>query len=210
MQFNLHQHDRDAARRKHFRELACRSEPWTIAGKEIRVMTIEDYHTLLLIESPVLCGGKYSEEAVAQFLWFLSTDYHPTDKALREKFIKDIALKLYGTRHALNDYLDFLFLDYPSSAGNGRSIAVSLVMSLIHAFASNYHWIRSEIVSTPLPMAFQLLKLIRISNNPKAPDFDGSERIKDRFLCYTNTLSPDEMTAVIERVNAGETIEIPD
>lgn len=209
MLFSLAGTDSEDAQRRHWRNLAWFPEPWTIAGKEVRVMTLGDYRALSLIGSPVIHGGSYSDEDVARFLWVLSPEFS-RDSELFAVFALEVADGLAGCREELDEYLDFLFLDEPPSSSGGRSIATSYIGSLTHAFASSYGWSIAKILLIPVPQAYQLIKLIRRSSNPDAPDFHGGEARINVFLNYVNSLPIEERDEVSARVNRGETIEIPD
>lgn len=213
MRFNLHEFEarssEEAARNRLFRSLASCPDLWTVAGKQIRVMTLRDYRTLCIIGAPAVCGDEYSDEAVAQLLWLLSPEFC-TDEDLRTVFALEVFDHLPDARAELDEYLDFLFLDDPPSRSDGKRVAVSFDNALIHAFAMSYGWTSEQTLSLQVPQAFQLLKLIQRSNNPSAPTFDGSEDAKSRFLQWLNTVPVDERAEIIERANRGETIEIPD
>ena len=206
------------AQAKRLRDFAFLDLPWSIQGIDIRVMTIRDMAALLSVESPFLCGGPKLPADIGVFLWFLSVDYTTDDKpcvfllngkvvemTAREAFMLRIPeLPLVETLGAIDEYLDFIFMDSPRG-GSGAAPSVSFVARVLDNLMSEYGWTERDALSCPMPRVYQYIKAMDKHEDPK-----WDVKASGAFGRWLAALPEDERAAVAERVNAGHEVEIPD
>jgi hypothetical protein len=84
-------------------------------------------------------------------------------------------------RQCLFDYVDLIFCDAPASEGQRRKPYYSYLASIIHSLAKSYGWSRNEILDTPMPAIYQLLKIMQQEANPKMPLFNRSDAILNKL-----------------------------
>jgi hypothetical protein len=163
----------------------------TICGVRVRAMTVRDLAVRLNISCPFLFGGTKMPGHVASFLWQLR---EPEKRKLRarfweterKRFIERIAkeVRYADALEQIDEYLDFTFLDAPSTQSKTQSVPkTSLVAAIIHFIAINYHWSEEEILNCPLVRLYQYFRLILSAKNPNAILFNRrSDKIRGDYL----------------------------
>jgi hypothetical protein len=198
------------AREQQARDTALLNVPYSICGIDVRIMTVGDFLALSAAKHPFISGGTIPTRLdIASLLWFLSPDYlrpaldgaspwrawlHRRRAAKRRAKFARVALRLdYGeARRAIDDYLDFCFLDCPSG-GDGiqsRTPCTSWVVSAQHVLAKSYGWTPATIQALTLPEYYQHLRRIHMDNQPGyVPLSKWSGEAKDNFLNKLNSMA---------------------
>ena len=155
----------------------------------VPVMPLSILHFLILdgIGNPFIVGGKPSPDRVAQFLWTVSTEFKTGTPGQRDDFIKSISkIDFELAKQQIADYVSDSIMDAPAGAGPVTIPQASFVATLVDAIASEYHWAEKDIVAMPLKRVFQYIKLIQRRNNPSAPVFNPSDKVKADYLKIRN------------------------
>lgn len=168
---------REAVRREaKAREGACIGLSRIVAGVPLRQMTLDDYLMLDAISSPFIGGGYIMWLDCMRFLAFLWEGYQKPSGGLIGRWMtrrrNARVLELIGKRKIeevitdINAYTDEMFLDSPASSrspGAQYPNVASFGASIIDSLGSYYGWTPREIMSQPLPLIFQLMRLRYIS-----------------------------------------------
>lgn len=156
----------------------------TVAGIELRVMTLGDYLALRAMQSPLISGQVPKPEQLTAFLWFLSVQY-PTG---RRKFVKRhcrrfmfrsvplihfggsmrrwskhtkrVAEAIAKATHECWDYANEMLMDWPMSVVGAKFNRIHYAegVGIIDRLATAYHWPESEILAMPMPRVLGYLK----------------------------------------------------
>lgn len=88
-----------------------------------------------------------------------------------------------------SSWMRWMFADAPphrsSPAGSPPPIT-SFAVSITDRVASRCSWPRHDIINTPLPILWQHIKIAASMDNPKAPRFNPSDRVKSEYLRSLN------------------------
>lgn len=149
----------------------------------LRLLTVRDMAVLFNIGDPCINDVDTADEAeVLRCVVYLDAN-RPGGlirRYLRESRIAKLPeLEL---RIGLKNYFDAMFVDSPPSEGRGVGRPYySWEASIVHRLASAYGWGRNEIMDTPVPAAFQLMKIMRAETMPDAPMFNASDKILNKL-----------------------------
>lgn len=144
-----------------------------IRGISVRQLTPRMCGLLLLARSPFMYKNADRRPSdVAQFLWVVSLNYKPDQRAA-DRFMKKLPL-IQATREgnlfpvfrtferAIDRYVDRAFIDQPAlCATSGTVFPIAYEAAVIHPLARAYHWDADRIRDTPCAQLYQFLKLIR-------------------------------------------------
>lgn len=170
------------------RELAFLPEPLPISGVPVRHMNARHWIRLTGCGNYFMAGGRPRTEDVAMMLWFLSPAYSVVPGA-REKFIKETVAKLpfLPTVREIYAMLERTFQDCPSGNNSGHAKQYTApIASIVDLFASEYGWTDEHTLEMPLARMFQMMRRIEMRLNPKAPQFNRSERHVSAWLADQN------------------------
>jgi len=149
----------------------------------LRLLTVRDMAVLFNIGDPCINDVGMADSAeVLRCVAYLdaSRPEGPIRRYLRE--VKLAGLTDLHLRIGLKKYFDDMFIDAPPSEGRGAGRPYySWEASIVHRLASAYGWSRSEIMDTPVPAAFQLMKIMRAETMPDAPMFNASDKILNKL-----------------------------
>lgn len=130
-----------------------------IAGVEVRQMTLNHFFLLDGIESPFLKNRSFTPGDLGVFLWILSPDYKPCDKA-RNQFIKSIVnVNIAEAVNDISDYLTATFQDAETSEDNSKKYA-NFIAYMVDMFAREYGWQTDYILNLPMRQIYQLATAI--------------------------------------------------
>lgn len=145
-----------------------------IRGISVRQLTPRMCGLLLFVRSPFLYkAAERRVDDVARFLWIVSPDYKPDQKAA-DRYMRRLPL-ISATRkgelypvfrsfcRAIDRYLDRAFIDQPPqmASSNGPLFPVAYEAAIIHPIARAYHWDADRVLDTPIAQVYQFLKLIQ-------------------------------------------------
>lgn len=175
------------------KQSAIRDSVWldsapVIAGIQCDPLTVRKFAMLSEGGSPFVCGGAIFPEHVAQFLWVMSQEFC-FDLARRDAFIKRIAAFDYeATRAAIADYCETAFFDASRNESEGKEPVASFMAQLVDRLASEYGWLPADVLDMPMGQVLQLLRLIQLRHDPKAP---VGNRLTDKVIAdLFNLLNP--------------------
>jgi hypothetical protein len=145
------------------RDYAFMGIPHIVAGVEVNAMRLPHLAILSQAKNRYICGGQPTELDALQLLWVVSVAREAGElkSSFTAKVDKDRLLI------ETTEYINDVFLDHQPGAGNSAPIAASSAY-IIHRIATAYGWTKEQIEAEPLPILYQLLKLIRLDLNPKA------------------------------------------
>jgi hypothetical protein len=155
-----------------------------ICGVPIQHMSLRHWMQLIGCKNRFIRGERPEASDVAMFLWFLSPEYS-TDVDARSKFIAERVrpLDFLGVTREIYAYLNRVFQDIPqgdgSAAGKNYTAAVASIVDLL---ASEYGWTDEHILTMPIARVFQYLRRIEKRRDPKAIQFNRSERLVSEWL----------------------------
>ena len=130
-----------------------------ISGVEVRQMTLNHFFLLDGIESPFLKNRSFTPGDLGVFLWILSPDYKPCDKA-RNQFIKSIVnVNIAEAVNDISDYLTATFQDAETSEDNSKKYA-NFIAYMVDMFAREYGWQTDYILNLPMRQIYQLATAI--------------------------------------------------
>ena len=135
--------------------------PELIAGVVCMPLTLRRFEWLRAYNSPFVCGGKITDGAILQFLWFISPLF-PFDAIQegRDAFIETNAtLDVVETMEGIDAFLDAAFLDAPEGATSKPYY--SPTAGLYHSLNESYpngEWTLERVLDTPLNVIYQLIK----------------------------------------------------
>lgn len=130
-----------------------------ISGVEVRQMTLNHFFLLDGIESPFIKNRSFSPGDLGVFLWILSPDYKPCDKA-RNQFIKSIInVNIAEAVNDISDYLTATFQDAETSEAEGKKYA-NFIAYMVDMFAKEYGWQTDYILELPMRQIYQLATAI--------------------------------------------------
>lgn len=166
-----------ASREQVNRDLAFLPEAPAICGIRVRHMTPRHHILLSGCRNRFVVGGHPQPEDVAMFLWFVSPEY-TTVPGFREVFVntKVRPLDFYEAARAIYAYMERVWQDWPAGDGATRKQYTAPVASTIDLLASEYGWSDEMILEMPLARIFQYIRRIEIRHNPKAMQFNASDR----------------------------------
>lgn len=169
------------------RDLAFFDFPIPLCGVMVRQLCPIHYALLDRAKNRFVSGGIIRPEDVAQLLWIVSEDFS-TDATKRDAFIADIGprVSFIGARVEINGYFDRAFMDAPPSGGVGQRSYTSWLASIVHLVASEYGWDDTAILNKPFARIFQYVRCIQKQNNPRAPQFNPSDRLVSLHLAERN------------------------
>jgi hypothetical protein len=144
-----------------------------IRGISVRQLTPRMCGLLLFARSTFMYKGAVrGVDDVARFLWIVSPDYKPDQKAA-DRFMRKLPLiaatregKLYPVfrafERAIDRYVDRAFIDQPAMCANSATVfPVAYQAAIVHPIARAYHWDEERILDTPIARLYQFLKLIQ-------------------------------------------------
>jgi hypothetical protein len=162
--------------------------PFEVCGVRLRVMTFDDFLTL------IVCGNAHVTRVAepeaerarrafwalhnAQLIWFLSPEFSP-DPARRDAFFADFGrFNNEQVERAVFEYIRELFADAPRgrTLPPGESpppdpVGVSFAIHWTAALSKRFRWSRAELRALPLPELFQYLRLIAAEKKAKTGKF---------------------------------------
>jgi hypothetical protein len=158
--------------------------PWQVkAGTHtinLRLMRVRDFATLSAIANGCLYDAANAGTLdVLQFCTVLSFE-ELTPEKVAEKVgpMPDEPL-----RQSLAEYAKAMLGDTPASQTKGQSKSYySYLAAITHNLATAYGWNRKEIMDTPMPAVYQLIKLQQRDADPKAPMFNPSDAILNQLV----------------------------
>jgi hypothetical protein len=149
----------------------------------LRVLTVRDMAVLFNIDDTCINDVSMADSAeVLRCVVYLDA-HRPKGHVRRYMREKRLAgLTDLHLRIGLKKYFDDMFIDAPPSEGRkpGRPY-YSWEAGIVHRLASAYGWSRNEIMDTPVPVAFQLMKIMRAETMPDAPMFNASDKILNKL-----------------------------
>jgi len=130
-----------------------------ISGVEVRQMTLNHFFLLDGIESPFIKNRSFTPGDLGVFLWILSPDYKPCDKA-RNQFIKSIVnVNIAEAVNDISDYLTATFQDAETTEEEGKKYA-NFIAYMVDMFAREYGWQPDYILELPMRQIYQLATAI--------------------------------------------------
>lgn len=135
--------------------------PELIAGIVCMPLTLRRFEWLRAYDSPFVCGGKLSNAAILQFLWFVCPLF-PFDAVQegRDKFVDSMAgTNFEEALEGIEIYLSAAFLDAPH--GSASKPYYSHTAGLYHSLNESYpsgEWTLERVLDTPLNVIYQLIK----------------------------------------------------
>ena len=166
------------------RDLAFCDWPVPLCGLEVKQFTY--LHLLVLgnCGNAFVEGGEPTVEDVAFFLWVVSPEYRPNCEAKRNEFIEAIAerVQFMASCREIYEYLDAAFMDSPGGSGAPGKSYTSFVAPICDIFAHEYGWDDQVTLNKPVARLNQLLRRIRVRRNPKAIQFNRSDRILSQAM----------------------------
>lgn len=202
-----------AAQAQTQRDTAFVAAPHDVCGLRLRAMTLRDYLHLTSAGCAHLVPGPAPEDPAALarhwaahhglLLWVVWEESRLGDRAARDAFLRDRVAPLdFGTlSSAIGRYLGEMFHDAPRAprdpaarahlAQRNDPLRVSFVAHHVHRLAAAYGWPLPAILDLPLPVLFQLDRLIRAEERIQAklapePFFDDSDRLWAELLDRLN------------------------
>ena len=168
------------------RELAFLPAPLPICGVPIRHMNIRHYTLLSGCGNRFVRGGRPGVADVLGFFWFMSPDYSTAEGA-RERFVlKHRAAwdkRMDELVAGIAAYVDSVFMDSPSGGGGGGGkFYTAPAAGMVDTLAFQYGWRDEDILEMPLARVFQYYKRISARLDPKAPQFNPSDRYVGEWL----------------------------
>ncbi len=128
----------------------------SIAGVEIKQMTLQNYFILQGLESPILLGESFTPEDLGIFLWILSPNYKADAKA-RDEFCKKIyKVHLATAVKDLDNYMQATFVDADTSDQASKKSYTIYLAHQIDVYGREYGWTIKETLEIPLRQIFQL------------------------------------------------------
>lgn len=163
--------------------------PRNLLGCEVLPLTLHRMAVLTAAQSPFLCGGAPTVEAVAIFLWVVSPGFsisHPTARTVFLAGLRDSPElgDLPACVREIGAFVEEMFLDSPAGGGgkSGAPVTSSEAM-YCDVFADAYGWTDAQTMNTPLPRLFQMLRRITLRDNPKAVFVNRrSDRVRGEWL----------------------------
>jgi hypothetical protein len=166
------------------RDVAFLATTPPICGVLIVHLSLRHWIQLIGCRNRFIRGERPEPSDVAMFLWFLSPSYS-CDPAARARFVTEQVrpLNFMDVTREIYAYLNRVFQDIPQ--GDGDTTAKSYtapVASMIDLLASEYGWQDEHILSLPLARLFQYLRRIEKRRDPKAMQFNRSERLISEWM----------------------------
>jgi len=128
----------------------------TIAGIEVRQITLKDYFILKGVESPVLTGQNFSPSDLGIFLWILSPEFKTCPKA-RDKFCKKVYdVHLATAVKEVQKFLEATFVDADTAEEQNRKSYTTFLAHQVDVYGREYGWSIKETMNLPLRQIFQL------------------------------------------------------
>lgn len=165
------------------RELAYMPRPVPICGVSIVHLSARRFMVLAGCGNRFLVGGTLRAIDVAFWLWAMSPDYS-TEPRAREQYVKRTVgprLKTYvlqlETAQAIRAYMAGALQDRPAGGGSDDKLYTAGVTGLVDLFGSEYGWTLEQVMEAPLAVLFQQIKRIERRNNPRAVQFNPSDRV---------------------------------
>jgi len=131
-----------------------------VGGIKIRQMTGFDVLQLQYVENKIIIGGVPDESDFAHFFWLLKSK---EEKRSQVKLFHFIIKKMKTPEFIkeVYDYIDYCFLDLPTSGGSKESSSYNAsstvwLNGIIDGMSSEYGWSYDEILSAPLARTLQL------------------------------------------------------
>jgi hypothetical protein len=167
--------------------------PDTVCGVELRPLTL---HDIAVMQESGICFFDDSDDALdaptslVMLLWWQWTK-RPKRATYRQKrrFARQVGRKsIEAAEDQIEEWLKWQFADAPpgQTGARGSVPITSFAVSICDSLASRCSWARSEIMNMALPIIWQHLKLAAVAENPRAPRFNPSDRVKSEFLLNRN------------------------
>lgn len=197
------------SRETFIREAAYQDITETVAGFELRPLSLRNYLVLRATGNPLLIGGEVTAGQLLALLWLLSPEYDQNNAKAKAKFYKRSGLVppavplvrwnwlmriwRYRTTRVLNRvaevlaavraYVDEALQDYPGSQLQGREVSYyGEGTSICSAIAREYHWAEREILELPMKRLLQYWKeMVGQEKGPSALS-NPSDQVKADFL----------------------------
>jgi hypothetical protein len=174
--------------------------PETVAGFDLRPMTLRDWLVLLRVGNFFACGLPEMSDAAkwhkigkdaASFIWLQSVDYKPHDKQAKRKIEAMLGgddMDLGALASDIREYVDRTFSDAPPADGKGQPVKSywSIGASFVHQMGKAYGWSRERTMKEPLRVLWQLWKIESYERDPKTPRFNPSDQQVSAWLKTTN------------------------
>jgi len=163
-------------------------------------LTLRRFEWLRAYDSPFVCGGKITDAAVLQFLWFVSPLF-PFDAVQegRDAFIETNAtLDVVAALEGIDAFLDAAFLDAPT--GSTCKPYYSPTAGLYHSLNESYpsgEWTLERVLDSPLNVIYQLIKAADRSRGCVVVN-RRSDEIASKWGDALETITKPEKTVVRE------------
>ena len=175
----------------------------TVAGFELRQMTLRDYLVLQVMRHPLLGGGTPSPEDLVAFLWLLSPAYRPAftlgSFVNRRLFLRRCAGFLPSLRHGMTPerlviaariveacraYVAETMQDNgPTVRGRGFTPTYwSDGADICAALGREYGWTDTHTLGMPMKRILQYLNEIRSAHGSKTPLCNPSDRVLNEWM----------------------------
>lgn len=140
------------------RAVAFLDQTEIICGVPVVQMTPLHWEWFRVTDNPFVCGGNTERPHIlVHALWLISTAFKPIKEEEEVFRKKSLGIDARELSSALREYFFRTFLDSPD--GPKAIPYISAAAGLIHAMSSEpYRWSRSETLTTPLIIIFQLIK----------------------------------------------------
>lgn len=162
--------------------------PGDICGIAVRALTLRHLVELELARSAFLVGGRATLGECAFFLWVVSVDRASGTCGQRRFARRCRKLPLPALAREIDGYLDEQMQDAPGGSGRAGAVCyTSWVADMAHIFATEYGWSDETTLETPVVRLMQYLKRIHRRADPKAPLFNPSDAVRDRWLREQNS-----------------------
>lgn len=172
------------------REPAFLGAPFLVCGLPLEPLTLRRYLLLIASKSPFVTGGPLTPAEAARFLWCVSPNYSGAKIGLTE-FLGEVAQKNYGeVLEGITEYLRFSFFDAPPTGDNKIETVsfYSFATVYVDLLAKEYGWSYEDVMTTPLPVIFQLLRRITKRSDSKEILFNPlSDAARARWLESLNS-----------------------
>ncbi len=166
------------AKESQLRDLTFLNYPLPLCGVKVRQFTPRHLILLEHCDNAFICGRAPDLEDILVFMWIVSTDYC-LDQTARDAWLKSWMKNAADLKvvPAIKEYLDAAFYDSPAMGGgvHGKSYTASIAV-VVDIIAVEYGWDDESILEKPLARIFQYLRRIERRKNPKAIQFNRSDK----------------------------------
>jgi hypothetical protein len=127
-----------------------------ICGVEVTQMTLKQFFLLEGADTPLFKGGKITAEDLAVFLWILSPEWKPCQKA-RNEFCKKVrTVNIVDACNAAEKYLEATFAEADTGGEEKKKKYANFISYIVDMFGREYGWTIGEIMKLPMRQIYQL------------------------------------------------------